>query len=361
MKILDRYIIFRFIGTFFFTVAILMVIAIIVDISEKVDNFIESSPPFMTLLTDYYVQFIFFYTSTFAPVVIFISAIITTSKLSANTEIVAMLSGGMSFNRLLRPFFYAATFFAVISFVSAHWLVPRSNQIRLNFENEYVKRKLERRKDEVFLQIGINEFIYTKWYNPRNKRAYYFTYERYDDSGHLHEKIEASTLEFTSDTTQQISHYKQRVLDTVTGQFVLSYGSGKETSFFIEHDDLNNSEYTAEMLDHEQLDKLIEKETRRGASNVKTYQVQKHQRSSMPFSSYILTFIAVAISYKKKRGGMGINLAFGIVLVFLYVFFMRIFNTMAININFPPAIAVWVPNLIFILISIVIYFRAREQ
>lgn len=348
-KILDRYIIKNFIGTFLFTTGILMSIVIVIDISEKIDNFLESQPPLYDLLVNYYLQFILFYSSLFSPIVIFLSAIISTSKFSNNTEVVAMMSGGMSFKRFFRPYLLSSMFLVFIALVSNHWIIPESNKIRLKFENKYVRKSLDKAQDEVHLQIANNEFIYLKNYNPMTKSGFKFTYERYDSSDLLVTEIKANHIRL-EDTIQSLEEYtvKQRLED---GNYSLKHGFLKDTLFKFNSQDISTTKYSAFMLNYIKLKEFIKREKFKGSSSIKEYMVEMYQRSSLPFSTFILVFMAVVIAHKKKRGGLGLNIALGITVAFMYIFFMKIFTTFATNANMPAVLAVWTPNFLFMIVA----------
>ena len=358
MKKLDLYIIKKFLGTFVFTIVLLLAIAIVIDISEKIDNFMQDGITMNEVINDYYVNFILFYGNMFMPLVVFLAAILFTSKMADQTEIVAYLAGGISFNRLLLPYFVSATILAGVSLIINHQILPSSNSVRKEFEAIYVDHKTHQRFENIHRQIKPGEYIYIKTYNTESNRGFDFSIEKFEGTK-LVSKLSSDYINFNpEDSIYKLRNWRMRIL-TATND-TISNGYQKDTTFSFLPKELTPVVYAAETMPYAELNKFIEEEQFRGSENISSYLVEKHRRTSMPASTYILTLIAVSLSYKKKRGGMGMNLAAGLGLMVLYIFFMRIADTFAIKDDFPPMLAVWIPNITFGLLSLYLYNNARK-
>jgi lipopolysaccharide export system permease protein len=358
MKKLDLYIIKKFLGTFVFTIVLLLAIAIVIDISEKVDDFIKHGVSTDEIIYDYYANFLVFYGNMFMPLVVFLAAILFTSKMAEQTEIVAYLAGGISYNRLLFPYFISASIVAVFSLFLNHQILPQSNQVRKEFEAKYIQKPAKSRVDDIHKQIQPNEYIYIRTYNINSNQGSDFAIEKYKD-GKLNYRLSSNYINYnTEDSVYTLRNWKSRLI-TETND-VIDRGSQLDTTFIFMPEDLTPVEYVAETMTYKELNDFIEDEKFRGSENLSTYLVEKHRRTSLPASTYILTMIAVALSYRKKRGGMGMNIASGLGLAVVYIFFMRIADTFAIKDNFSPLLAVWIPNITFGILALVLYFDAKK-
>ena len=358
MKKLDLYIINKFLGTFVFTIVLLLAIAIVIDISEKIDNFLRESITMSTIIYDYYVNFVLFYGNMFMPLVVFLAVILFTSKMAEQTEIVAYLASGISFNRLLFPYFIGATILAFVSLMINHQILPKSNSIRKEFEVKYVNSKQTKRHENIHRQIKPGEYIYIKTYNTDRNQGFDFSIEKFEGT-RLISKLASDYINFNpEDSVYKLRNWRLRILSETNDK--ISNGYQKDTTFAFLPKDLTPVEYAAETMPYFELNEFIKEQEFRGSENLSAYLVEKHRRTSMPASTYILTLIAVSLSYRKKRGGMGLNLAMGLGLMVLYIFFMRIADTFAIKDDFPPLIAVWIPNITFGLLSLYLYNNARK-
>ncbi|MEN8137187.1 MAG: LptF/LptG family permease [Bacteroidota bacterium] len=358
MKKLDLYIINKFLGTFLFTIIMLLAIAIVIDISEKVDDFIKAGVSTSEIISDYYVNFALFYGNMFMPLVVFLAAILFTSKMAEQTEIVAYLAGGISFNRLLFPYFVSATILAFLSLVLNHQVLPKANLVRKEFESKYIEKKKSKRFENIHRQIKPNEYIYIKSFNTDRNQGFNFSLEKFEGTM-LQYKLSSDYINFNpEDSIYKLRNWKVRVLSGTNDE--ISSGYQMDTTFTFLPKDLTPKEYIAETMTYHQLNDFIEEQEFRGSENLSAYLVENHRRTSMPASTYILTLIAVSLAYRKKRGGMGMNIAVGLLLMVLYIFFMRIADTFAIKDDFPPLLAVWIPNIIFGLLSLVLYNNAKK-
>ncbi|MCK5906921.1 MAG: LptF/LptG family permease [Flavobacteriales bacterium] len=358
MKKLDLYIIKKFLGTFVFTIVLLLAIAIVIDISEKIDDFMQEGLTLSIIIEDYYVNFLLFYGNMFMPLVVFLAAILFTSKMAEQTEIVAYLASGISFNRLLYPYFIGATVLAFVSLMINHQILPQSNSLRKEFESKYVDKKKSKRYENIHRQIKHGEYIYIKTYNTDRNQGFDFSVEKFEGTK-LKYKLTSDYINFNpEDSVYKLRNWRMRILSETNDK--ISNGYQKDTTFAFLPKDLTPVEYAAETMPYFELNEFIKEQEFRGSENLSKYLVEKHRRTSMPASTYILTLIAVSLSYRKKRGGMGMNLATGLGLMVLYIFFMRIADTFAIKDDFPPLFAVWIPNITFGLLSLYLYNNARK-
>ncbi len=358
-KIIDRYIIGKFLGTFFLTIALILSIAIVFDISEKIDDFITRGASTTEIIFDYYLNFLVFYGNLFSSMIVFIATIFFSSRMTANTEIVAILTGGVSFKRMMFPYFVSASIVAGISLLLSHFVIPYTNVARLEFEQAYINRKETERYKHIHRQIKPGHYIYFENYNTKRNTGYHFTYEIIED-GRLNYKLKADFIRYDTATSQwTLDNYDLRIIDE-NGNEQLEQGRKMEREFDFRSDEVVPKLYTVKMMNTPELNKFIKAETIRGSENVNSYLIEKHQRTSWPFATYILVLIGVSISSKKTRGGLGLNIAIGLVLCVSYIFFMQISTTFATVGTMSPLLAVWTPNIIFTLIGAYLYYIAPK-
>jgi len=358
LKLLDRYIVFRFLGTFFFVISMILLIAIVFDVSEKVDNFVKHDIPLRVIFFDYYMNFAFYYGNLFSALIIFVAVIIFTSRLAQNTEIVAILAGGISFNRLLRPYIIAATVLVVISLYLNNFFIPHANEARLDFEWTYVNGTSSNRYRNLHRKIGPDTYIYLESFNTAKKAGYHFSLEQFSNDS-LRYKLLADFLRW--DSTENIWRLENYYARRINGwEETLERGNRKDTVLNFGPDDLVTKLYTIETMDYNELNKFITEEEFRGSENLVYYYVERNRRFSLPIATYVLTLIGVSISYRKRRGGLGMNIALGFAAIFVYIFFMQVSTTFATNGNLSPALAVWIPNITFGILALYLYRRALE-
>ena len=358
LKTIDRYILKRYLGTFFTMLLLFVPIGIIVNLSEKIDNIIESKAPFSEVVS-YYIDFVINLGYLLFPLFLFLSVIWFTSKLANKTEIIAILSSGISFQRFLRPYLIGATLIAVIFFFIGLYVLPNANKGFYDFKYKYLKKgKKSKETKNVYRQITDNDFIYVSNFDSERKTAYNFVLEHFENK-ELKYKISASQLKFKeSDTTYRLSNYVKRIIGKHNDSIIKKNRATFKFAFDL--DDLTPVIYIAETLTYNELNAFIEKEKQRGSSNINRYMVAKYKRWSIPVSAFILTIIAVAVSAMKRRGGMGVNLAFGIAIAFVFVFFDKIFSVMAEQSGFNPLLAVWLPNVFFGILAVYLLNNAKR-
>ena len=350
MKKFDWYIIKKFLSTFFFTISLILIIVIVFDISEKIDDFLRSGVSVEKIIFQYYLNFIPYFGNLFSPLFIFISVIYFTSKMAGNSEIIAMLNSGMSFSRLLRPFIFCAIFLASLSFVLGNFIIPETNKERIDFENKYIKRKQKKRIKNIHMQIQKDQYIYMESYNRSKNIGYKFTLENFKKNI-LKSKLSANYIEYdTINNNWSIKDYTIR--EYYKKGENISKGRLLDTVINLNPSDFAKNKSLVETMGMKKLNDFIKEEEIKGTSQITYHKIEKHKRLANPFSTIILTIIAVAIGSRKIRGGAGIQLSVGLLISFGYILFMQISTTFATNSNLLPVISVWIPNIIFILIAI---------
>ena len=359
IKLLDRYIIRKFIGTFFMALLLIIVIVIIFDISEKIDDFVDKEATLKVIVFDYYLNFIPYFINMFSPLFVFITVIFFTSKLAGNSEIIAMLSGGVSFSRLMYPYFLSALFIASMSLCLNLFVIPDANERRIAFEEKYIKgQKFYNTNRDIHYQIAPGEFVYVESFSTWNNTAYKFTLESIRES-HLVSKLMAESAAWDSTTGGwRLKNYTIR--DYSTSQQRITYGEELDTVISLKLDDFYRRKNTVETLNYRELEDLISMQKMRGDSMVKYSLIEKNTRFAVPFSAFILTLIGVSLSSKKRRGGIGLNLGIGIGLSFSYILFLRFSQMFVITDTLPPWLALWLPNILYAVIAAVLYRLAPK-
>lgn len=359
MKKLDLYLIKKFLGTFFFSIALIIAISLVFDFSENVDEFIQKEVPTKKIIFDYYLHFIPYFANLFSPLFIFIAVIFFTSKMASNTEIVAILASGISFNRFLRPYLISAIILSLLSFYLNNFLIPKSNEKRLKFRYTYIKRAYKNKDKDIHLQLNLNSYAYMESYSTPTNIGIKFSLENFNEKGELEYKLLADFIKW--DTTKNkwtIQNYYERTINGLNEE--IKRGLSKDTTLNMEIEDFNRRDVDVEMMNYFELNDQIEEEKFKGSSKVVLFEIEKHKRMALPFASIILTFIGVAIASRKVRGGIGLHLGFGLGLSFGYIMFMKISQTFATNGGLDPMLAVWIPNLVFGILAIYLLKKAPK-
>ncbi|MFV0540189.1 MAG: LptF/LptG family permease [Aestuariibaculum sp.] len=360
MKILDWYILKRYLSTFFMMLLLFIPIGITVHLAEKIGRILENKVPFIEVAL-YLWDFTIYFAHLLFPLFLFLSVIWFTSKLANNTEIIAVLSSGVSFTRFLRPYLIGAVIVAIISVFLGLYLAPKASEGFNDFTYKYLKKgknPYEGTNTNLFRQINDNEVIYVSSFDVKNKTGRNFTLEYFDDN-ELKYKITANNIKYIEkDSIYRLTNYVKR--DIGVDADSLQVIRQKDTLFSFDVDDLIPVIYAAETKMYGDLKQFITKEEARGSSNVGRFKLVLYRKWSLPVSVFILTIIAVAVSSVKRRGGMGLNLAIGISIAMIFVFFDKIFGVMAEQSDFPPLIAVWFPNIIFGILSIFLLNYAKR-
>lgn len=358
MKILDWYILKRYIFTFFMMLLLFIPIAITVNLAEKIGKILENEAPFNEV-AEYYLNFTIYFAHLLFPLFLFLSVIWFTSKLANNTEVIAFLSSGVSFTRFLRPYLIGASFVAFLALILGLYLAPMASEGFYEFDYKYLHPYRKAAKDKnVFRQINDNDVIYVSSYNSKNKSGKNFSLEHFEDNKLIY-KISASDIKYSDkDSIYQLTNYFKRNIGEINDTFESE--SKKDTIFSFNIEDLAPVNYEAETLMYGELKSFIDKEEKRGSENMGRFKLVLYRKWSLPVSVFILTIIAVAVSSIKRRGGMGINLAVGVCIAMIFVFFDKIFGVMAEQSDFPPLIAVWFPNFIFGILAVYLLQNAKR-
>lgn len=352
MKILDIYIIKKFLGTFFYAISLLILVVIVVDISENIDEFLDNNAPLDEIIINYYINFIPYFINLFSFLFTFISVIFFTSKMASNTEIVAILSSGVSFYRMLRPYMISAIFLGLMSFYLSNFLIPKTNIKRRVFKDRYMEELTRGKERNIHLQISPGEFIYLENYNLNSGYGYKFTLEKVKEQK-LRYKLTADRIQWDSiNGSWKMYHYFVRNFTDTTESIVT--GRLLDTTIKLKPADLIVLKEDFEEMNYWQLRKKIADEKLKGSDEVKVYEMEKHNRIAGPFATIILTLIGVALSSRKVRGGIGMHLGLGIALTFTFIMFMKISNVFAVNGHLSPFLAAWIPNLVFGIIAAIL-------
>lgn len=350
MKILDRHIIRKFISAFFLSILLLLFIIIAFDVSEKIDDFIDRKAPFNAILVQYYLNFIPYFINLFSPLFVFISVVFVTSRMAGNTEIVAILTGGVSFRRMLYPFVLTALFLAVVTFFLQNFLIPPANKVRQEFELMYIRKNPPTGARNTHMQIAPGEYIFMESFNFETLKGIHFTIEKINFETGMTKKVSANMVKFDTITGSWVmtNVYERFIEDSIE---TLHFYAQKDTVIDLHPADFNMDAGNVEVMNFFELNRYISQQQMRGADNVSFLLVERNRRIAFPFATIILTLIGVALSSRKTRGGTGIHLFFGLSLSFAYILLMQFSSTFATNGNMPAIIAVWIPNIVFSLIA----------
>jgi lipopolysaccharide export system permease protein len=352
MKIIDIYIIKKFLGTFFYAISLLILIVIIFDISENIDSFIKNEAPLKAIVIDYYVNFIPYFINLFIYLFTFISVIFFTSKLAGNTEIIAILSSGVSFRRLLYPYLLSAIFLAIFSFYLGNFLIPKTNKVRRLFKNNYMEKLTKDNDRNLHLQISPGTFVYVESYSSVLNEGKKFSLERFNNQ-RLEYKVVAEKIKYdTSEQSWFLKNYYERTFDSLTRSNLIKGEEMELTGINLNPLDLYKIKERFEEMNLFELNDYIKREKRKGSIVYKKYEIEKHKRIAGPVAIIILTFIGVALSSRKMRGGIGMHLGVGIALTFSYILLMQVSTVFSTFGDLSPLLASWIPNIIYFFIGL---------
>ncbi len=360
LKIIDIYIIRKFLGTFFFSLALILTIAVVFDFAEKIDNFMEKEAPVRAIIFDYYMNFIPYFAMLFAPLFVFISVIFFTSKMAINTEIIAILNSGMSFKRMMWPYFIASFIIALLTFLLTNFVIPKANLVRLDFEDKYYRssnRKVT--VENIHRQVFKNIYVYMGSFNPISQRGQNFTIEKFNDSGRLESKLSASSV--TYDTTKNKWKAMNYYLREIKGnEEILTRGKSIDTALTINPKDFSRDPGFVGTMTYRELEDYIKLLQMQGSDELKLFLIEKYRRFASPFAVFILTLIGVSLSSRKIRGGIGMNIGLGLILSFSYILFQQFASQFSLKGDLGPMIAMWIPNIIYTVIALVLYKMAPK-
>ena len=359
MNKIDRYIIKKFIGTFFYALTLLLLVVIVIDISEKIDDFMEHDLDMWIIISEYYLHFIPYFANLFSPLFIFISVVFFTSKLADNSEIIAIFNSGMSFKRFLRPFIISSVFLASLSFLLGSFVIPIANKNRIDFENKYLVSQKKILRKNIHLQTSENQYIYLEGYNNKRNIGYKFSLENFEN-GILKSKIRANYIQW-NETSENwtINNYEIRTFYKEKESIIS--GVKLDSTLLLLPSDFVIQLNLAETMNLQELNENIITESNLSSGKAKFYKIEKHKRIAFPFAIIILTIIAVALSSRKVKGAIGTNIGLGLLISFSYILFFQFSSTFATNGNLEPWLAVWIPNILYILLGIFLLRRTQNS
>jgi lipopolysaccharide export system permease protein len=360
LKIIDRYIIRKFLGTFFFCLVLILTIAVVFDFAEKIDNFMEKEAPVKAIIFDYYMNFIPYFATLFSPLFVFISVIFFTSKMAANTEIIAILNSGMSFRRIMLPYFLSALVIALFTYLLTNFVIPKANLNRINFEDKYY-RAVTRRAPvmNIHRQVFKNVLVYMESFNPISQAGRNFTLEKFDEDGRLESKLSGNMVRYDTASGKWVvlNYYQRKISDK---EDTLTRGDRIDTTLTITPSDLSMGPGFVGTMTYNQLNNYISQLKLQGSDELKLFLIEKYRRFANPFSVFILTLIGVSLSSRKVRGGIGMNIGIGLGLSFSYILFMQFASQFSLKGDLGPMLAMWIPNILYTVVALVLYKLAPK-
>ena len=359
-RILDRYIIRKFIGTYIFSIAMIVVVVVVFDYVEKIDDFNATHAPMKSIFLDYYLNFVPFFVNQFSALFTFIACIFFTSKLAHRTEIVAMLSGGMSFRRLMWPYFVGASIITAISLVLSLWVIPISQRTCVAFEEKHiVRRKMVQYDRHIYRQVEPGVFLYIRGFSPTSLQASFMSIEKYE-GGATRSILDASEVKYDKDTKRWTAQrYITRSFDEKNNE-TFKQNRNLDTLLNLDIVELGNMQTMVKTMNITELNHFIEQQRNKGSDLIRQFEVEHHTRYAYPLGTFILTLIGVALSSRKMRGGTGLHIGVGIVLCFSYILLSRISEEFAKGGSLPTLLAVWLPNILYTIIAIYLYRKAPK-
>jgi lipopolysaccharide export system permease protein len=358
IKIIDWYIIKKYLGTFSFTLAIFTVIIVIFDVSEKLDDFLRHEAPVSEIIFSYYAGFIPFYLNFLSPLINFIAVIFFTAKMADQTEIVPILSSGVSFKRFLRPYVISSTVIFLVTLIFNLFIIPETNQLKIDFENTYINPKSDNSKMFTHMQIDKDSYVYIENFDNNQRVGYNFILEKFSGDN-LKEKLIADKITWDSLKLKwKIDNYSIRKIDGLKES--MTSGISKDTTLDMRPTDFEIYDNIYQAMNMNELNDRIEKEKTRGTGVMVDLKLEKYKRFVYPLSAYILTLMGVSLSSRKVRGGIGLPLGIGIFLSFAYIIFIQFANMFALKGGLPPLIAVLIPNIIFGILGVYLLIKAPK-
>lgn len=354
-KLLDLYILKKFLGTYFFSIILIMAIVVMFDVNEKLDAFLTA--PFKETLGDYFLSFLPYFANQFSPLFVFIAVIFFTSKMAGNSEIIAILSSGVSFKRLLVPYLVGASVIAALSFVLSNYAIPPTNVRRLDYTNKYVRNKKVEEGVNIQLMVSPDVVAFIGRYDAKKNTGYQFSLDKYKGKT-LVSTMKAQTIIYDTLYKWRVQNYIVRDFDGMKES--MRKGASLDTVISMEPRDLIISKNDQEMLTTPELDTYVTKQKQRGVANITQFEIEKEKRYAMTAAAFILTLIGMSLSSRKVKGGMGVNIGIGLVLSFSYILFSTVTSSFAVSGITTPRIAMWIPNAVYLIIGIVLYKRASS-
>ena len=355
VKRFDRYIIKHFLGTFFFAILLLFAIVVMFDINEKLDAVLTA--PWKATVFQYFMNFLPFVLSQFSPLFTFISVIFFTSRLADRSEIIAMLSNGISFHRLTLPYLFSAAVIALGSYLLAAYIIPPANVERIAYTNKWVKNKEVIYGDNIQLQVRPGVMAYMARYDNTTRSGFRFSLEEFDGNT-LKSRLTAETIKYDSVGLWTVKQYTIRTFKGM--KETMTQGAQMDTLLNIDPRDFLISKNDEQTMTSPELKKYINKQKARGVANIKNFEIEYERRIAMTAAAFILTIIGLSLSSRKVRGGIGLNIGLGLLLSFSYILFMTVTSTFAVSGYTSPRVAMWIPNFVYIIIAAVLYYKASR-
>lgn len=360
MKVIDRYIVRKFLSTFLFMIAAFIVIAVVFDVSEKIDDFIKNSVPVQRIVFEYYLNFIFYMGMLLSPILVFLTVILVTSNMAQKSELVAILAGTISYRRMLLPFGIGAALLTLVSLVIAHAVLPKANKARLAFEEGTVVNRYYITDENLHREIEPGTIAYFQSITVYKNVGYKFSLEKWDEQGRLRYKLIASKARYMPDKDSwELTNVQERHIGEDGIENIIHTGR-KDTLIQMRLEDFGKRTEVAMAMSGGELDDFIESERQSGSDKITHFLIEKYSRTSNSFAILILTIIGVSVSSRKTRGGTGLHIALGVLIGFIYIFALKISAVSATNMGVPAIIAVWIPNLLFTGIAFYLYRRAPK-
>ena len=360
LKIIDRYIIRKFLGTFFFCLVLILTIAVVFDFAEKIDNFMEKEAPVKAIIFDYYLNFIPYFATLFSPLFVFISVIFFTSKMAANTEIIAILNSGMSFRRMMLPYFLSALVIALFTYLLTNFVIPKANLNRINFEDKYYRATTKRAPVmNIHRQVYKNVLVYMESFNPISQAGRNFTIEKFDEDGRLESKLSGNMVRYDTASGKWVvlNYYQRKITDK---EDILTRGDRIDTALTITPSDLSMGPGFVGTMTYNELNNYVSQLKLQGSDELKLFLIEKYRRFANPFAVFILTLIGVSLSSRKARGGIGMNIGIGLGLSFSYILFMQFASQFSLKGDLGPMLAMWIPNILYAIVALVLYKLAPK-
>ena len=358
IKRIDRYIIKKYLGTFFLAIALIISISIIFDVSENIDDFISKKAPLHAIIIDYYLNFIPYYANLFSALFTFIAVIFFTSKMAYNSEIIAILASGVSYKRLMRPYMIASGVIAIMSWLLGNFVIPSATESRVHFRYTYIDNEFVNSERNIHRQLEPGLFVYMQSYNNKLDVGYKFSIDKFEDK-RLVSKLIAESIKWDRDKKKWvIQNYYIR--DMRGPQEIITTGVAKDTILRMLPSDFGQQNAKEETMDYWQINSYIKDLKLRGVDNVARYEQEKYKRTAQPLSTFILSVIGVSLASRRMRGGMGLHLGIGLLLSFSYIMFMQVTTIFSVKVGFNTLLAVWLPNIIYSMIAIGLYRWASK-
>ncbi|MCQ2229966.1 MAG: LptF/LptG family permease [Bacteroidales bacterium] len=360
MKKLDSYILKKFLGTYFFIVILIILIVIVFDLVEKMDDFMENHVALSEIVFDYYINLVPYYANMLSPLLVFISVIFFTSKMASQTEIIAILSSGVSFRRMMYPYFLGSLIIAVMTWVLGSQVIPVANRTRIAFENQYIKSRKETGLSDMHMQIADGVYVYMGRYYSFRESGDRFNIEKYDGE-RLVSRLYAKTISYDSVAGNwRLKNYTRWDFNPDGVTHTITKGERLDSVINILPSDFKNERKSYEMLTSAELRSHIGELKSRGIGNTGDFEIELYKRNASPFASFILALIGVSLASRKTRGGMGLHIGLGLLLSFAYILFLTVSTTFAVNGSMNVVLSVWLPNIVFSVIGVILYNKAPK-